>query len=130
MKYICLHTYANGEKIATPIYNSSTIWVDWDNNRREEINVEELLKWYSEHIPEFPCKIGDWFYTGTFSPYTDQWTINRSMINRIAFDNKKILVSNDCVEYFTLGENCFLSLKEIEKYMTEYEEKFVNEKVI
>ena len=130
MNCICLHTYAMGTKIATPIYNSSTLFVDWGNNQKEEVNVEELLKWYNEHRPGFPCKIGDWFYTATFNFSEKRWTMNRSMVNRIAFDNEKVLVSNDCVEYYTLGENCFLSLKELERYMAEYERKFVDEKVI
>ena len=130
MNCICLHTYTADGKIAIPINNLSTLWVDWGNDQREEINVEDLLKWYNEHRPSFPCKIGDWFYMATFNFSEKRWTINRNMVNRIAFDNDKILVSNDCVEYYTLGENCFLSLKELERYMKEYEEKFVNEKII
>jgi hypothetical protein len=130
MKGICLHTYATGTKIATPIYNSSTILVDWGGDRKEEINVEDLLQWYNENRPAFPCKIGDWFYTVTFSIFEKKWTINRSMINRIAFDADRVFVSNDSVEYYTLGEDAFLNIKECEKYMIEYERKFVDVKLI
>lgn len=130
MKGVCLHTYATGTKIATPIYNSSTILVDWGCNRKEEINVEDLLRWYNENRPAFPCKIGDWFYTVTFNFSEKRWTMNKSMINRIAFDNDKILVSNDYSEYYEIGSNCFLSLKELEQYMKEYEEKFISAKII
>ena len=80
--------------------------------------------------PGCSCQIGDWFYTVAFNPFEKKWTINKSIINRIAFDNDGVLVSNDRVEYYTLGENAFLNINECEKYMTEYELKFVNQKLI